>query len=87
MGGKKWTLMVLSALLCVFLMWAGLNVLVDPFNAFGDPIFHWDSYTQTLNPRNSKAKYILYRVRLYGLMQFSRSIYNLTYGKKMVERR
>ena len=58
MMGKKWLLMVISALLCAILLWAGLNVLVDPFNAFGDSIMNWDSYTQTLNPRNSKAVYI-----------------------------
>ena len=58
MSGKKWAAMVACALLCVFLVWAGLNVLVDPFNAFSDPVLDWDSYTQTLNPRNSKAVYI-----------------------------
>ena len=58
MSGKKWAAMVICALLCVFLVWAGLNVLVDPFNAFSDPLMSWDSYTQTLNPRNSKAVYI-----------------------------
>ena len=58
MSGKKWAVMVIAALLCVFLVWAVLNVLVDPFNAFSDTLMSWDSYTQTLNPRNSKAVYI-----------------------------
>lgn len=58
MNGKKWFCMFLAALLLVFLVWAGLNVFVDPFNAFGDMVFGWDSYTQTLNPRNAKAVYI-----------------------------
>ena len=61
MSGKKWAVMVIAALLGVFLTWAGLNVLVDPFNAFSDPLLEWDSYTQTLNPRNSKAVYITER--------------------------
>lgn len=50
--------MFVAALLAVFLIWAGLNLLTDPFNAFGDPILHADSYTQTLNPRNSKVAYL-----------------------------
>lgn len=50
--------MVLCALLLVAVVCVSMNVIVDPFNAFGDPVFHWDSYTQTLNPRNSKAVYI-----------------------------
>lgn len=58
MCGRKWLLMLLCALLCVFITWAGLNIVVDPFNAYGDKLLNWDSYTQTLNPRNSKAVYI-----------------------------
>ena len=58
MCGRKWLLMLLCALLCVFITWAGLNIVVDPFNAYGDKLMNWDSYTQTLNPRNSKAVYI-----------------------------
>lgn len=58
MSSKKWLFMVLCALLSVFIVWAGINVLVDPFNAFSDPLLQWDSYTQTLNPRNSKITYV-----------------------------
>ena len=58
MSGKKWLFLLLSALLLVFIVWAGLNIAVDPFNAYDDQLLHWDSYTQTLNPRNSKVVYI-----------------------------
>lgn len=58
MKGKKWLFMVLCALLCALLVWTGMNFIVDPFNAFGDRVMKWDSYTQTLNPRNSKITYI-----------------------------
>ena len=55
MSGRKWMLMLLAALLLVFAVWGVLNMAVDPFNAFGDRVLDWDAYTQTLNPRNSKA--------------------------------
>lgn len=65
MKNKKWIVIVLSVLLCAFLAWAALNVLLDPFNAFGDPVMKWDSYTQTLNPRNSKVAYVTARFDEY----------------------
>ncbi|MBQ7161135.1 MAG: polysaccharide deacetylase family protein [Clostridia bacterium] len=58
MNAKKWFLMFISALLFAVLCWIGLNVAVDPFNAFGDPVMDWGGYTQTLNPRNSKVTYV-----------------------------
>ena len=58
MSGKRWLLMTLSALLLVFVVWALFNIVADPFNAFGDRVLSWDAYTQTLNPRNSKAVYV-----------------------------
>lgn len=58
MSGKKWIATVIVALLTVFVGWGAVNVAVDPFNAFGDLFMDWDAYTQTLNPRNSKAVYI-----------------------------
>lgn len=54
----RWQLRLLGFLLFAAALWAGLNVAVDPFNAFGDVLFHWDSYTQTMNPRSSKTVYI-----------------------------
>lgn len=42
------------ALSCVAV--ALLNVLVDPFGVFGDPIFHWDAYGITLAPGVGKIE-------------------------------
>ena len=50
--------MFTAALLSVLAIWAGINLAVDPFGTFGGGLIHWDSYSQTLNPRISKAKYI-----------------------------
>ena len=58
MSGKKWLLIFIAALLFSFCAWAALNLIVDPFNAFGDGVMDWDAYTQTLNPRNSKVRYV-----------------------------
>ncbi len=58
MSAKKWMIMFLSVIVFVFVLWAGLNVLVDPFGVFGDVLFKWDSYTQTLNPAIAKIEYI-----------------------------
>lgn len=58
MSGKKWFGVLLAALVLVFVAWAGLNILVDPFGTYGDMLFGWDAYSQTLNPRNAKAVYI-----------------------------
>ena len=58
MSGKKWMLLVACALLSVLIVCVVMNVIVDPFNAFGDRFLPWDAYSQTLSPRNSKAVYI-----------------------------
>lgn len=58
MSGPKWLILFLSALLLTFVLWGVLNILVDPFGVFGDMLFSWDSYSQTLNPRNAKVTYI-----------------------------
>lgn len=58
MKEKRWLFTVALAFITVFAAWGAVNVAVDPFNAFGDVFMNWDSYTQTLNPRNSKAVYI-----------------------------
>ena len=65
MSGKKWFALFLAALALVFVVWAALNILVDPFGVYGDVLLDWDSYTQTLNPRNSKAVYISYHFDAY----------------------
>lgn len=58
MNGPKWLLLFLSALVLTFLVWGGLNILVDPFGVFGDVLLHWDAYSQTLNPRIGKTEYL-----------------------------
>ncbi len=58
MNSKRLIVATLCILLGILLIWAGFNIAVDPFNAFGDRVLHWDSYTQTLNPQNSKAIYV-----------------------------
>ncbi len=58
MSGKKWLFTVVLSFFTVFAFWGAVNVAIDPFNAFGDNFYNWDSYTQTLNPRNSKAVYV-----------------------------
>ena len=58
MSVKKWLFTVFLSLFTVFAFWGAVNIAVDPFNAFGDNFLNWDSYTQTLNPRNSKAVYV-----------------------------
>lgn len=45
-------------MLAVLIACVAMNVIVDPFNAFGDRCLRWDSYSQTLSPRNSKAVYL-----------------------------
>ena len=36
----------------------GINVAVDPFGVFGDVLFDWDNYSQSLNPRIAKVCYV-----------------------------
>lgn len=35
-----------------------LNLIVDPFNVFGDKVFKWYTYDFTQNPRTAKIEYI-----------------------------
>ncbi len=58
MRSKKTLALFGAALFSILLLFALFNILTDPFGTFGDPLMHWDSYTQTLNPRNSKIGYI-----------------------------
>lgn len=37
---------------------AGLNLLIDPYGAFGDPLLHWWSYNETKNPKVAKMTYL-----------------------------
>ena len=65
MSRKKWGLFFLAALALIIAAWAAVNILVDPFGVYGDVLFHWDSYSQTLNSRNGKAAYLSQRFEDY----------------------
>ena len=41
MSSKKWLCMFAAAILLALTACAAFNILVDPFGAFGDPIFNW----------------------------------------------
>ncbi len=58
MSSKKWLITFTCTVVAICLLLLVGNVLVDPFGVFGDPIFHWDSYSQTLNPRVGKIEYL-----------------------------
>ncbi len=65
MSRKKWGIFFLAALALIIAAWAAVNILVDPFGVYGDVLFHWDSYSQTLNSRNGKAAYLSQRFEDY----------------------
>ncbi len=58
MSGKKWTAAFFITAAVFALLIVSFNVLVDPFGVFGDPVFHWDSYSETQNPRIGKTAYL-----------------------------
>ena len=58
MKAKRWCLMFLGSVVLLAVLLMGLNVLTDPFGAFGDPIFQWWSYNETNNPRIAKMAYL-----------------------------
>ena len=58
MSSTKWLWMFVCILLLIALLIAGLNVLVDPFGAFGDPVMDWASANETNNPRVAKIAYL-----------------------------
>ncbi|MBR7033247.1 MAG: polysaccharide deacetylase family protein [Clostridia bacterium] len=55
---RRWLWMFMIILLILFLCVPTLNLLVDPYGAFGDPVLHWWSYDMTLNPRLAKVNYL-----------------------------
>ncbi|MBQ9458978.1 MAG: polysaccharide deacetylase family protein [Oscillospiraceae bacterium] len=65
MSGKKWFVLFLAALASVFAAWALVNLAIDPFDAFGGGLAPWDSYSQTLAPRNAKVRYLSTRFDRY----------------------
>ena len=58
MSAKKWLMMFAAVVVLALLLCIGFNLLVDPFGVFGDRLFHWDSYSQTNNPRVAKIEYL-----------------------------
>lgn len=50
--------MFFLSIIIIFVMLAGLNILVDPFGVFGDVLFGWYSYDMTMNPRIAKIEYL-----------------------------
>lgn len=58
MSSKKWLCMFAAAILLALTACAAFNILVDPFGAFGDPIFNWYGYNETNNPRVAKLSWL-----------------------------
>jgi len=58
MTSKRWLILFLSTTLLLIGLYAGFNILADPFGVFGDPVFHWYSYNSTMNPRVAKVTYL-----------------------------
>ena len=53
----RWSLRLLAMVLLLGLFPA-INLLVDPFGVFGDPLFHWYGYNETNNPRVAKVAWL-----------------------------
>ena len=51
-----WARIVLMAL--VLLLYPALNMLIDPFGVFGDPVFDWYGYDEYNNPRAAKIAWL-----------------------------
>ena len=58
MSSKKWVLVFLVTVLVLAALLAALNLVVDPFGAFGDRLLSWFSYDETNNPRVAKFSYL-----------------------------
>lgn len=58
MSSKKWLVMFIGAVLLVLMLCVGVNLLIDPFGVYGDPLFHWASYSDTINPRVGKINWL-----------------------------
>lgn len=58
LSSGKWLGLLAGTLVLIVALVAVLNILVDPYGAFGDPIFGWWSYNETLNPRMAKITYL-----------------------------
>ncbi len=58
MSFKKWITVFLLSTAFFTLLWAGLNLLVDPFGVFGDTLLDYPEYSMTENPRVAKIAYL-----------------------------
>lgn len=58
MSSKKWFIMFILTVILLVTGIAGLNILVDPFGAFGDRVMKWYEYDFTKNPRVAKIAYM-----------------------------
>lgn len=58
MSSKKWFVMFIITVLLLVAGVAGMNILVDPFGAFGDHAMQWYAYDFTKNPRVAKIAYM-----------------------------
>lgn len=58
MSSKKWFVMFVVTVLLLVMGIAGLNIIVDPFGAFGDRVMKWYAYDFTKNPRVAKISYM-----------------------------
>ena len=58
MSSKKWLIAFVSTVLLIGALVLGFNYITDPFGAFGDPLFQWWSYDETLQPRVAKISYL-----------------------------
>ena len=58
MSSKKWLIMFVVAVVLALAAYASVNILIDPFGVFGDPILDWYSYNETNNPRVAKLAWL-----------------------------
>lgn len=55
---SRWILTFFITIILCSMAFCGLNIAVDPFGVFGDPLLHWYDYNMTQNPRVAKIPYL-----------------------------
>ncbi|MCL2747683.1 MAG: hypothetical protein FWE59_03395 [Oscillospiraceae bacterium] len=58
MKSKTWLIMFPATIAMVLCAVAALNILVDPFGIFGDPVYDWYDFNYTNNQRLAKIAYL-----------------------------
>ena len=58
MTAKKWLAMFIAALAVTAAIWAGFNIVTDPYGVFGDRFLNFYSYDMTRNPRVAKIAWL-----------------------------